>query len=66
MTLRVYRRRPGETGSPDPASEAVTVTSVDSEQACGDALRVAVTGAWPPCRCPQHRNQPNKTLTGGA
>ncbi|MFT2018168.1 hypothetical protein ACMA1D_20350 [Streptomyces sp. 796.1] len=43
------------------------MTSVDSEQVrSDDAFREAVTGAWPPCRCPQHRNQPNKTLTGGA
>lgn len=61
MRLRVYRRRPGESGPPDPEAAVVTVTSVDSDQACGDAFREAVTGAWPPCSCPKHRNQPNPT-----
>ncbi|MFT2017774.1 hypothetical protein ACMA1D_18320 [Streptomyces sp. 796.1] len=64
MTLRVYRRRPGESGPPDPASEVVSVTSVDSEQACGDAFREALTGAWPPCRCPQHRDHSNASAGG--
>lgn len=55
MTLRVYRRRPGDSGPPDPDAAVVSVTSVDSEQALGDEFREAVSGAWPPCRCPRHR-----------
>ncbi|MFT2017297.1 hypothetical protein ACMA1D_15850 [Streptomyces sp. 796.1] len=37
------------------------MTSVDSDQTCADAFREVVTGAWPPCRCPKHRNQPTST-----
>lgn len=57
---------PGESSPPDPAAEVVTTASVDSERACDDTLREAASVDWPPCGCPQHRNQPNKTLTGGA
>ncbi|MFT2017370.1 hypothetical protein ACMA1D_16235 [Streptomyces sp. 796.1] len=64
MTLKVYRRRPGETGPPDDAPSVVCIT-VDPDT-WHDAFREAVTGAWPPCRCPKHRNQPNAQPAGGA
>ncbi|WEV25336.1 hypothetical protein OYE22_09100 [Streptomyces sp. 71268] len=57
MTLRVYRRRPGEVGPPDPASAVVSVTAVDSERVWRDDYLWAATSAWPPCRCPIHRRQ---------
>ncbi|MBC3993011.1 hypothetical protein H8N00_29895 [Streptomyces sp. AC563] len=74
MTLRVYRRRPGETGPPDPASAAVSVTAVDSERVWRDDYLWAATAAWPPCRCPIHRRlreatpapAPARATTGGA
>lgn len=56
MTLRVYRRRPGESGPPDPASAVVSVTVVDSEQVWRDEYLRAATSTWPPCRCPLHRH----------
>ncbi|MFT2015574.1 hypothetical protein ACMA1D_06945 [Streptomyces sp. 796.1] len=54
MTMKIYRRSPGESGPPTSDSSVVNVT-VDPEQALGDEFREAVTGAWPPCRCPRHR-----------
>ncbi|MFE6776873.1 hypothetical protein [Streptomyces sp. NPDC057702] len=58
MTLRVYRLRAGEDGPSEPDGGDVSVTVVDSERVWRGEHLWAATSAWPPCRCPMHRQLP--------
>ncbi|MFT2015782.1 hypothetical protein ACMA1D_08045 [Streptomyces sp. 796.1] len=53
MTIRVYRKRPGERNSR--GRGAVTVVSVESAEALRADLASLTSTVWPACRCPQHR-----------
>ncbi|WEV25715.1 hypothetical protein OYE22_11265 [Streptomyces sp. 71268] len=53
MTLKVYRKRPGE--EPVPLAPDTTV-HVDPEALTGEELEAKyLPTAWGPCRCPRHR-----------
>ncbi|MBB5938213.1 hypothetical protein [Streptomyces zagrosensis] len=53
MTIRVYRKRPGE--QPVPLTSTTTVHVDPDDLTHGELESQHLPNAWGPCRCPRHR-----------
>ncbi|MBB5940139.1 hypothetical protein [Streptomyces zagrosensis] len=54
MTMKVYRKRPGE--DPPRVSRAATVITIDPDDVTSRWLDDHYPAQWPACRCPNCRD----------